>query len=451
MTIKTFKGGIHPPTRKDASVGKPLAYHLDPKQVVVPVNQHFGAPNSPLVAVGDVVKRGQKIADGPGAMNLPVHAPIAGVVKKIEPRAQSNNADGPCIVIENDGSGATDFMPPLDAFSCTREEAVARIREAGVGGMGGAGFPVHVKLNPPPNKKIDTVIANGAECEPFLTIDEQTMHEMPGKVVEGLAIVMRIVGVETGWIAMETDTKDLVPVFEEAIKKVGRGLDIRVQVLHEKYPQGGEKMIITAVTGRQVPSGGLPMDVGCIVQNVGSLKAIAEAFSEGKPLIERGFTVSGGACSTPGNVVAAIGTLASELPAELLSYDEGKLRKILFGGPMMGVAVPSLAVPVQKNSSGILLLSAEDTSACEEGACIRCGRCIKACSCLLTPVLMNEAISAGDLEGSAKAGLLDCVECGACAFACPSKIQLVQRFRVGKQLLRAKRAAAQAKAPAAKA
>jgi len=447
MTIKSFKGGIHPPTRKEASVGKRLAYFMEPKQVVVPMNQHFGAPNQSLVKVGDTVKKGQRIADAEGRMTLPVHAPIAGTVKKIEPRAQSNNLDGPCIIIENDGSGATDFMPPLDAFSCTKEEALARIRDAGIGGMGGAGFPVYVKLAPPPNKPIDTVIANGAECEPYLTIDEQTMHEMPEKVVEGLAIVMKVVGVKKGIIAMEEDTVNLVPVFEKAIAAAGHGFDITVQVLREKYPQGGEKMIITAVTGRQVPSGGLPMDVGCIVQNVGSLKAIADAFLEGKPLIDRGFTLSGGACSTPGNIIVPIGTLISDLPPELLAYDADKLRKILFGGPMMGVAVPRMDIPVQKNTSGVLLMTAKEAVAHQEGPCIRCGRCIKACSCLLTPVLINAALQAGELEESERCGLMDCVECGACAFACPSRIHLVQRFRVGKQVLRNKKAA-QAKPPA---
>ncbi len=447
METKTFKGGIHPPERKEATEGKAIERIPTPKQVVVPINQHFGAPNQSLVKVGDVVKRGQKIADAEGKMTVPVHAPVAGTVKKIEPRTQSNNTDGLCIVIETAETDETDFMPALDAFSCTKEEAIARIRDAGIVGMGGAGFPVYVKLAPPPNKPIDVVIANGAECEPYLTIDEMTMLEDGAKVVEGLAIIMKTVGVKKGVIAVEENKKHAAESIEKLIPSAAHGMDISVLLLKTKYPQGGEKMLITAVTGKEVPSGGLPMDVGCIVQNIGSLKAIAEAFSEGKPLIERGLTLTGGACRTPKNIVAPIGTIIADLPAEVAEIDQDALRKVIFGGPMMGTAVPHLNIPVQKNTSGITMMDAAEAKATEEGPCIRCGRCMRGCSCRLSPVLMNNAIEAGELEKAAKIGLLDCIECGSCSYVCPARIQLVQRFRVGKQLLRAKRAAA-APAPA---
>ena len=455
MSIKTFKGGIHPPVRKEASEGKAIERIPAPKQVVIPINQHFGAPNQSIVAVGDTVRRGQKIAEGKagGPMTVPVHASITGTVKKIEVRAQSNNTDGICVIIETDPAAAEDsssdaFMQPLDGFSCTKDEALARIREAGIVGMGGAGFPAHVKLAPPPNKPIDLVIANGAECEPYLTIDEATLDEEGPTVVEGLAIVMRIVGVKKGVIAIEENKKGAVAGLNAAIASSGRGYDITVQLLKTKYPQGGEKMLITAITGKEVPSGGLPMDAGCVVQNVGTLKAIAEAFSEGKPLIERGLTVTGGACKTPKNILAPIGTVIGDLPAEVLDLDRDTLRKIVFGGPMMGVAVPHLNIPVQKNTSGVTFMTAAETVAKEEGPCIRCARCLRGCSCRLSPVLMNNALESGDLERAAEIGLLDCIECGGCSYVCPSNIQLVQRFRVGKQLLRAKRAAAQPK-PAA--
>ncbi|AEJ18805.1 electron transport complex subunit RsxC [Gracilinema caldarium] len=444
MAIKTFKGGIHPPERKAATTGKVIERIAEPKQVVIPINQHFGAPNKALVQVGDTVKKGQKIADGaaPGPMTVPVHASIAGVVKKIEPRTQSNNLDGPCVIIEANGTDERDFMPPLDAFSCTKEEALTRIREAGLVGMGGAGFPVHVKLNPPPNKPIDIVIANGAECEPYLTIDEATMIEFPHLVVEGLAIVMHIVGVKRGVIGLENNKERALGALEKAIAEHSHGLDISVQLLKTKYPQGGEKMLITAITGKEVPSGGLPMDVGVVVQNVGTLKAIAEAFIEGKPLIERGLTITGGACKTPKDIIAPIGTILSEIPDSEVEIDENRVVKTIFGGPMMGVAVPHMNIPVQKNTSGIVLMTAEefarDTD--EEGPCIRCGRCIRACACRLSPVIMNIALKTGELEQAAQIGLLDCIECGACTYVCPARIQLVQRFRVGKQLLRNKRA-----------
>jgi len=447
METKTFKGGIHPPERKEATEGKAIERIPTPKQVVIPINQHFGAPNQSLVKVGDSVKRGQKIADAEGKMTVPVHASVAGTVKKIEPRTQSNNTDGLCIVIESAETDETEFMSPLDAFACTKEEAIARIREAGIVGMGGAGFPVYVKLAPPPNKPIDVVIANGAECEPYLTIDEMTMIEDGAKVIEGLAIIMKTVGVKKGVIAVEENKLHAAESIEKLIPASARGLDISVVLLKTKYPQGGEKMLITAVTGKEVPSGGLPMDVGCIVQNIGSLKAIAEAFSEGKPLIDRGLTLTGKACKTPKNIIAPIGTVIGELPAEIAEVDQDALRKIIFGGPMMGTAVPSLNIPVQKNTSGVTMMDASEAKATEEGPCIRCSRCVRGCTCRLSPVLMNNEIEAGELEKAAKIGLLDCIECGSCSYVCPARIQLVQRFRVGKQLLRAKRAAA-APAPA---
>ncbi len=444
MAVKTFKRGVHLPERKDATAGKPYEHVSSPKQAVIPINQHFGAPNKSLVAVGDKVRRGQKIADAvnPGPMTVPVHASISGVVKKIEPRTQSNNLEGLCVVIEAaEVEGGDDFMPPLDAFSCTKDEALARIREAGLVGMGGAGFPVHIKLNPPPNKPIDLVILDGAECEPYLTTDEAAIRRNPALLIEGLCIIMKITGVKRAVIGMEDNKASLVPVLEDAIKESTRGFDITVELLKSKYPQGGEKMLITAITGKQVPSGGLPMDTGCIVQNVGTAIAIAEAFQLGKPLIERGLTVSGGACKTPKNIYAPIGTLISDLPPEFMDIDYEKLRKIIFGGPMMGSAVPSINIPIQKNTSGIILMTAKETAEFAETPCIRCGRCIRTCACWLSPVMINIGLNSDDMDGAVKAGLLDCIECGSCAFVCPARIKLVQRFRVGKQRFRAQQAA----------
>ncbi|MCX7025202.1 MAG: electron transport complex subunit RsxC [Spirochaetes bacterium] len=439
MKKKTFRGGAHPPERKERTEGLPLEYVRSVKQVVIPVNQHFGAPIHPLVKVGDVVKRGQKIADAEAKMTVPVHASIAGVVKKIEPRMQPNNIDGMCIVIESDGSDATDFLPPLDGFACTKEEALARIHEAGIVGMGGAGFPAHVKFSPPPGKTIDVVIANAAECEPYLTIDERTLAENGGDVVEGLAIVMKALGVKKGVVGLEDNKAQLVAGIGDAIAKRGHGLDISIQVLTTKYPQGGEKMLITAITGKEVPSGGLPMDVGCVVSNVGTLKAIADAFTKGIPLIERAFTITGGACETPKNLVAPIGTLVADLVPAIVKVNDASLRCIVAGGPMMGVSVPNYAFPIQKNTSGVLLMDRAEAEASEEGTCIRCGRCMRTCSCRLSPALINESLLANDLEDAEAIGLLDCIECGTCSFVCPSRVRLVQRFRVGKQLLRGKK------------
>ncbi|MDR1970866.1 MAG: electron transport complex subunit RsxC [Treponema sp.] len=453
MAVSTFKRGLKLPTRKHATEGKPVELAPSPGRVVIPINQHFGAPNRSLVNVGDRVIRGQKIAEGanPGPMTVPVHASITGIVKKIEPRTQSNNTEGLCIVIEAesgagpDAAGTGAILPPLDPFACTREEALARIREAGIVGMGGAGFPSHVKLSPPPNRPIDMIIADGAECEPYLTTDEAAITEKPHLLVTGLAIVMKITGVNRAVIGMEDNKTRLIPVMEREIRLANRG-DIGIGLCRTRYPQGGEKMLITALTGREVPSGGLPMDAGCIVQNVGTLIAIAEAFTLGKPLIDRDLTVSGAACRTPKNIRAPIGTILTDLPVEFMDIDRERLRKILFGGPMMGTAVPSLDIPIQKNTSGIILMTGEETVSDLEGTCIRCSRCIRNCPCRLSPVIMNIALNTDDLDYAVKAGLLDCIECGSCTYVCPARIKLVQRFRVGKQRVRLRAQARQAKA-----
>jgi electron transport complex protein RnfC len=381
-------------------------------------------------------------------MTVPVHASISGTVKKIEPRLQPNNTEGLCIIIEADegtDQGDTELMAPLDPFSCTKEEALLRIRDAGITGMGGAGFPAHVKLNPA--KTVDLVIADGAECEPYLTTDEAVISEKPHLLVTGLAAIMRVTGVKRAIIGMEDNKTSLVPVIEREIRLneylSANSLDVRVGLCKTLYPQGGEKMLIKALANREVPSGGLPMDCGCIVQNVGTLVAIAEAFTLGKPLVDRDLTVSGGACKTPKNIRVPIGTLIEDLPEAFMRIDHDRLRKIVFGGPMMGNAVPVSAVPVQKTTSGILFLTVEETKTSREGTCIRCGRCIRNCPCRLSPVIMNIALESGDMDEAVRAGLMDCVECGSCSYICPAAIKLVQRFRVGKQRLRAIKSVAQ--------
>jgi electron transport complex protein RnfC len=453
MRIRSFKGGVHPPERKDATRSLPVESVLpSTKTVWIPVAQG-GAPNKPIVQVGDSVARGQKIAETDAFVSAPVHASIAGTVKKIETHLVTGNVDATCIVIEADGSDRIDFMPILDPFNCTREAALARVRSAGIVGMGGASFPSHVKLNPPKGTKIDYLIANGAECEPYLTIDAQTIEHHAASIVDGVAIAMYIAGAAEGLIVLEDNKADLVPALEKAMAgqkciPVGPGAcNISVVLCKTKYPQGGEKNLIKAVTGREVPSGGLPSACGCVVQNVGTLKAISEAFRLGKPLIDRAFTISGGACATPKNVEVPIGTLVGDLIPEVVQLVPG-VAKILAGGPMMGISMKNANFPVQKNTSGVLFLTARETALFEESPCIGCGRCLSVCSCILAPVLIVRALKADDLDEAKRCGLMDCVECGTCSYVCPARVQLVQRFKIGKQLVREEQAKIAARAQA---
>ena len=453
MKTLTFKGGICPPEHKELAEGKKITPAFPAsKTLTIPITMG-GAPNQPVVAVGDKVSRGQVIAKSDAFVSAPVHSPVSGTVKKIVSNLSTANAEVPCIVIaaDEDPYAGETFMQPLDPFVCSKEEALARVKDAGICGMGGASFPTHVKLNPPKDCKIEYVLLNAAECEPYLTVDEQTLDEAACKVCDGLLIVQKIVGGEPK-IVLESNKAHLIPKIQEAIDKAAAANSalpkIEIKVVKTKYPQGAEKNIITAVTGREVKSGGLPASAGCVVCNVGTVCAISDAFRLGKPLIERAFTVSGLGVKEPKNLLVPLGTLVSDLIPSVIEVEEDKVAKILSGGPMMGFSMQSAAFPVQKGTSGVLFLTSKEIDTAESTPCISCGSCIKACPMRLTPVLIVRSVDAQDLGAAKKYGLMDCIECGSCAYVCPARVRLVQTIRMGKNLERARIAEEKAKAAA---
>lgn len=435
MRSLTFKGGIHPPEHKDISENCKIENAFPSSKIVsIPVTQG-GAPNQPIVKVGDSVSRGQVIAQSDAFMSAPVHSSVAGTVKKIEMRPVVGNIDVLCIVIEDDGSERTEFMEPLNPDTCSKEEALKRVKDAGIVGMGGAAFPTHVKLNPPKDKKINYVLGNAAECEPYLTIDYRTILESTEKIIDGLHIEMKIVDAPKGIIVLEDNKKDCLPILETAIEKLGYKDSISVALVKTKYPQGGEKSIVKAVLKKEIPAGKLPADIGCVISNIGTMCAISEAFREGKPLIDRGLTLSGGALESPKNVKVPIGTFISDLIPEVVKLNK-PVKKILSGGPMMGFTCANTSFPVVKNTSGVLFLTGKEADLSQEGTCIGCGRCVKVCPIRLTPVMMVRELKAENIESAKKFGLMDCIECGCCSYICPGNVKLVQRFRMGKQIVR---------------
>ncbi|WP_416197682.1 MAG: electron transport complex subunit RsxC [Sporanaerobacter sp.] len=433
----TFKGGVHVPHNKELTSGIPLKRAKEPEMVVIPLQQHIGAPCEVLVKVGDSVKVGQKIGQAKAFVSAPIHSSVSGIVKKIAPMVSPVGMTVNCIVIESDGSNELDenIKPKGSLDSLSQKEILEIIKEAGITGMGGAGFPTHVKLSPPPEKKIDTIIINGAECEPYLTSDHRLMVERPEKVVFGLKAIMKAVGVENGFIAIENNKPDAL----KAIRKACEGeTNIKVVSLKTKYPQGDEKRIINAVTGRCVPSGGLPMDVGVVVDNVGTANAIAEAILEGKPVYERIVTVTGEGVKEPQNLIVKIGTSFKEVIEQCGGYN-GIPGKIIMGGPMMGICQYTDDVPVIKGTSGILILSEEQAKPQPISPCIRCGKCVEVCPVNLQPLYLSKYSLNRDYEKAEEFNALDCVECGSCSFICPAKRPLVESIRVAKREIIANR------------
>lgn len=435
--VKTFKGGIHPGGHKNATKGIAIIDIPAPAQVVIPLSQHIGTPAVPCVKKGDTVFAGQKIADASGFVSANIHSTVSGTVSAIEERMVPSGVMANCIVIDNDGEDNNEFEnEPRNFRDFTPKELVEIIKDAGIVGMGGATFPTHVKLSPPEGKKIDTVIVNGAECEPYLTSDHRAMLETPMEVLTGLKIILRIFNLRTGYIGIENNKPDAIKLLTELSEKETE-YDIKIVPLKVKYPQGSEKQLIKAVTGRTVPAGKLPADVGAVVNNIDTCAAIARAVVYGIPLISRIVTVAGDCIKKPANARVRIGTPFSHV-IEHLGGLKSHPKKVLMGGPMMGVAVPNLDVPIIKGSSGIIALSKRASAVRGDNICIRCGKCVSACPQHLMPLYLKEATKANDFEKMKALNINNCIECGSCSFVCPGANNPAQSIKTAKTKLRNK-------------
>ena len=423
MALLTFKGGVHPYDGKDLSKDKPILEILPKGDLVYPLSQHIGAPATPIVAVGDRVLVNQKIAEAGGFVSAPVYASVSGTVKAIEARLVSTGKMVNSIVVENDGQyEAVEAAAVKPVEELTREEKINMIKEAGIVGMGGAGFPTHVKLSPKEPEKIDYVIVNAAECEPYITADYRRMLEFGDKLIAGLKISLSLFPNAKGIIGIEDNKMDCVNHLKELAKDEP---NIEVLALKTKYPQGAERQMIFATTGRQINSKMLPADAGCVVNNVESIIAIYYAVAEGKPLTHRVVTITGQAITEPKNFYAPIGINFNELIEAAGGYN-CEPQKLISGGPMMGFAMYNTDVPVTKTSSALLAFTEDEVSKYAPSACINCGRCVSVCPSLITPSRLAKYSKVGAPELFEKWEGLECINCGSCSYVCPAKLPLAQ-------------------------
>ncbi len=426
MRLRTFHGGVHPPTHKEATAGEPIRDCPLPPELVVPLLQHIGAPAEALVKPGDRVGKGQMLGRARGFISAPVHAPTSGEVIAVESRPHSCGRNLPAVVIRPDGQDA--WAPGIAAGDPDRlapDELRQRLREAGVVGMGGAGFPTHVKMSPPDGRRIHTLIINGAECEPYLTADHRLMLEEPERILQGIAVMRRILGAQRVLLGIEANKPDAVAVLREK----SRG-EVEVTALPVMYPQGAERQLIYSLLRREVPSGGLPMDIGVVVQNVATAAAAGDAVL-GIPCIERVVTVAGSAVKRPANLRVRIGTPLSWLVEQCGGW-ASEPAKVVVGGPMMGTAQISLQVPVIRGTSGVIAFTAAEVPLRPEGPCIRCGRCVAACPARILPTTVAAYARLNRMQEAAAADAMDCIECGSCSYTCPAAIPLIQSIRLAK-------------------
>lgn len=437
MGLATFKGGIHPYEGKELSESKPIQV-LQPKgEMVFPLSQHIGAPAKPLVKAGDQVLVGQKIGEPGGFISAYVISSVSGTVKTIEPRMVANGAMVLSIIIDNDGQyqAVEGFGSERDPKSLSKEEIRNIVKEAGIVGLGGAGFPTHVKLTPKEESKIDTIIVNGAECEPYLTSDYRMMLEKPESIINGLNIILQLFDHAKGVIGIENNKPEAIKRLTELTKDEPR---ITVCPLKTKYPQGGERSLIYAVTGRKINSSMLPADAGCIVDNVDTVISIYNAVAKNTPLIRRIVTVTGDAVKSPQNYNVRIGTDYTEL-LEASGGFKTEPEKVISGGPMMGQALFNLSIPVTKTSSALTCLTNDEVAKNAPTPCIRCGRCVNVCPSHIIPQMMMDAAESSDMEKFVKLDGMECCECGCCTFICPAKRPLTQAFKEMRKVVAASR------------
>ena len=433
MKLFSFKGGVHPPEMKELAENSPIEKAELPKTLTVPLVQHIGAPCKATVEVGQQVKEGQVIGETEAFVTAPVHAPVSGKVKKIENALHPLGIKLPAVILELGEEEGKEYLKPLghDPASLDAELMLERVQQAGIVGMGGATFPAHVKFAPPKDKVIDTFILNGCECEPYLTADYRLMMERGEDVLLGTRMIAKILGVERTVIGIEENKPEAV----ENLRRLAGNNGCDVEVAQTKYPQGAEKMLIKALLDREVPSGGLPMDVGVVVSNVGTALAVCEAVRDGKPLIDRVVTVTGDGVKNPGNFLARIGTSVQSL-VDQAGGTVGTVGKLIVGGPMMGLAQSSFDIPVIKGTSGILVMQEQREMHGAYLPCIKCSFCVQACPVHLIPSRLSIIAEAQDWKKAEDFGVNDCIECGCCTYVCPSKRPIVQFIKTTKMKLR---------------
>ena len=437
MGLATFKGGIHPYEGKELSESKPVSV-LQPKgEMVFPLSQHIGAPAKPLVAKGDHVLVGQKIGEPGGFISACIISSVSGTVKSLEPRMVANGAMVPSIIVENDGKYETveGFGRDRDPKTLSKEEIRNIVKEAGIVGLGGAGFPTHVKLTPKDESAIDTIIVNGAECEPYLTSDYRMMLEEPESIVKGLNVILSLFDNAKGVIGIENNKPEAIKKMTELVKDEPR---ITVCPLLTKYPQGGERSLIYAVTGRKINSSMLPADAGCIVDNVDTVISIYNAVCKTTPLTRRIITVTGDAIASPQNYSVRVGTSYKEL-LEASGGFKTEPEKVISGGPMMGQALFNLEIPVTKTSSALTAMTKDEVAVHAPSACIRCGRCVSVCPSHVVPQMMMDAAERSDIERFTALNGMECCECGCCTYVCPAKRPLTQAFKEMRKVVAASR------------